>query len=70
LPFHEFSHIRDHDIVVENVAVRRSTVVPQIYGEDLIMSAETPAHRAPVVSGAEKTVQNNNGAAFSYNFEV
>jgi hypothetical protein len=34
------------------------------------MSAETPAHRAPVVSGTKKTVQNNNGATFSYNFEV
>jgi hypothetical protein len=29
-------------------------VVPQIEGEDLVISAEAPTHRAPVVSGAEK----------------
>jgi len=52
----EFAQIGNHDIVVKNLAVRGSTVVAQIYGENFVMSAEAPAHRAPVVGRAEKTV--------------
>jgi hypothetical protein len=44
-------------------------VVPQIEGEDLVISTEAPTHRAPVVSGAEKTVQDDKGRTLSYNRE-
>jgi hypothetical protein len=44
-------------------------VVAQINGEDLVMTAEAPTHRAPVVSGAEKSVQDDKGIALSYDFE-
>jgi len=44
-------------------------VVAQIYGEDLVMSAEAATHRAPVVSGTEKTVQDDKGMALSYNYK-
>jgi len=70
LLLHEFPQIRSHDIVLKNVAVRGSAVVAQIYGEDFVMSAEAATHRAPVVSGAEKTVQDDKGTALSYSFEV
>src|SRR4029453_4960166 len=63
LLLHEFPQIGDHDIIVKNVAVRGSAVVAQIYGEDLVMSAEAATHRAPVVSGAEKTGKNDKGKA-------
>src|SRR5262245_44345055 len=69
LLFNEFAQVRGHDIVVENLAVRRSAVVTQIYGKDLVMSAETPTHRAPVIGGAEKSVQDNEGITLSYDFE-
>ena len=38
-------------------------MVAQINGEDLVMTAEAPTHRAPVVSGAEKSVQDDKGIA-------
>ena len=70
LLLHEFPQIGDHDIIVKNVAMRGSAVVAQIYGEDLVMSAEAATHRAPVVSGTEKTVQDDQGTALSYSFEM
>jgi hypothetical protein len=33
------------------------------------MSAETPTHRAPVIGGAEKSVQDDKRIAVSYNFK-
>jgi hypothetical protein len=50
--------------------MRGPAVVAQIDGEGFVMSAEAPAHRAPVLRGAEKTVQDDNGRAFSDGFEM
>src|SRR4029453_10228989 len=70
LLLHEFPQIGRHDIVVKNVAVRGSAGVAQIYGQDFVKSAEGATHQAPVVSGAEKTVQDDQGTALSYSFEM